>query len=136
MKLTLFVATLVSVSLASCSTEEPCGCVPPPHLEAGESCGAASCDEAPPACLEGGVPVIDASGCYTGACKPAWVCDVPPPCDVLKTEAECTERAECAPVYGGLNCRDPQGNTCDASGEASTCSCEAFVFARCDQAAS
>lgn len=151
MKLNLLIATLVSVSLAGCfansssDDNDPCTgmaspdglrCSPPPNpLPANTTCAGASCDVPPPSCPEGEVPLVDETGCYTGECIPFRSCDVAPPCNTLNTEALCSERAECEAVYGGINCRDPQGNACDANGDASTCTCEAFVFARCALAA-
>ena len=143
MKLTLLVATLVSVSLAGCfansdesscpseTAEEGCGFNPPLPLPADTTCASATCDVPPPACPEGEVPLVDDTSCYTGECISIASCDVAPPCNTLNTEALCSERQECEAVYGGINCRDPQGNACDANGDASSCTCEAFVFARC-----
>ena len=68
-------------------------------------------------------------------CIAAESCDVAPACNLLNSETQCLDREECDATYGGINCRDPQGNACDASGDASTCTCEAFVFARCGLAA-
>jgi len=105
---------------------------PPSTLPANTTCGEATCDQVPPACSATQVPLVDqADGCYTGACVEAASCDVAPACDLLNTEAQCGERVDCEAVFGGLNCRDPQGNACDANGQASSCTCESFVFARC-----
>lgn len=47
----------------------------------------------------------------------------PPPaaCDTLTTEASCTARTDCVPIYQGYNC------TCDSSG----CTCQTEVFEKC-----
>ncbi len=148
MKLSLFIATLVSVSLAGCfansegpscpseTAEEGCGLQPPQPLPANVTCASATCESPSPICPAGEVPVIDTTdGCYTGDCIAAESCDVAPACNLLNSETQCLDREECDATYGGINCRDPQGNACDANGDASTCTCEAFVFARCDQAA-
>lgn len=53
-------------------------------------------------------------------------------CGVLD-EAACEASEACMPVYTGINCTDPEGNTC--TGNDSNCTCESFEFATCvDQA--
>jgi hypothetical protein len=57
-------------------------------------------------------------------------CVAPPPaCSALTTEAVCTTRADCSPVYGGMNCSNDMGTSCQ-SGEAN-CTCASYSFAAC-----
>jgi len=45
-------------------------------------------------------------------------------------EDSCKAHESCMPVYTGINCTDPEGNTC--TGNDSNCTCESFVFADCE----
>lgn len=45
---------------------------------ASDACGVVGCDAPPPLCADDQVPEV-ASGCWTGACIPAWVCRPVPP---------------------------------------------------------
>jgi hypothetical protein len=57
-------------------------------------------------------------------------CVAPPPaCSALTTEAACTGRADCSPVYGGIDCSNDLGTPC-VSGEAN-CTCASYGFAAC-----
>jgi hypothetical protein len=57
-------------------------------------------------------------------------CATPPPaCTALTTEATCSARADCQPVYAGLECVDAQGGECQ-DGDTS-CTCARFEFAAC-----
>jgi hypothetical protein len=57
-------------------------------------------------------------------------CTQPPPaCSALTTEAACVARANCIPIYGGMNCTNNLGNACH-SGEAN-CTCATYSFAAC-----
>jgi len=93
------------------------------------------------------------TSCVTGSCQPcaAGVCacqrdddcsasqvcnhDVgacatpPPTCAALTTEAACSARADCAPIYGGMSCTNTVGSPCH-SGEAN-CTCATYDFAAC-----
>ncbi len=53
-------------------------------------------------------------------------------CPTLEEDA-CQADATCQPVYTGINCTDPQGNTC--TGGESNCTCESFEFAGCEDKA-
>jgi hypothetical protein len=60
----------------------------------------------------------------------AGTCAAPPPaCTALTTEAACTARADCSPVYGGMSCTNDVGSVCQ-SGEAN-CTCATYSFAAC-----
>lgn len=50
-------------------------------------------------------------------------------CADLIDEVQCAERADCVPVYEGINCDDPTGASCSAN--AANCTCESFVFDFC-----
>lgn len=57
-------------------------------------------------------------------------CATPPPeCTALTTEASCSARADCQPVYAGLECVDAQGGECQ-DGD-TNCTCARFEFAAC-----
>lgn len=123
----LFLASIITMA-AACADHED---APPSELPAGSTCGPAYCEAPPPTCPALQVPVV-VDDCYTGACTDLDACDVEPPCGVLNAEPQCDARAECASVYGGVNCRDPQGALCSAAG--ANCTCEAFVFTGCSPA--
>lgn len=137
MKTAAILFSLACATLTGCfANSEECSdnadCIAPPAatLPEGGSCASASiCDIVPPQCPDYEVPII-VDSCYTGDCIAVSACDVAPICDVLNTEDQCEARAECESVYGGINCRDPEGNVC-TSGSGSNCTCESFVFARC-----
>ena len=80
-----------------------------------------TCDLAAPACPTGSMPGVSSGGCYTGYCIPQSDCEVEA-CERLTTEAACTGRADCSPLYTGTDC------TCDSSG----CTCETLTFERCE----
>jgi hypothetical protein len=63
------------------------------------------------------------NGCYSGYCIPTTSCEVAA-CETLTTDAACTARTDCAPIYAGTNC------TCTATG----CTCATLTFARCESA--
>ena len=104
----------------SCTSDEQCleGCI---------------CDEASGQCVETGFCQRDRD------CPDGLRCDLsrntctdaPPPlaCGDITDENACFARTDCAPVYRGINCRDPNGNLC--SGEDANCMCERFVFSEC-----
>lgn len=98
-------------------------------------------------------------GCYcdpqTGLCAPSSVCaadpecgdgftcdealascvpgeDPPPACQELASEAACSARSDCRPVYAGVDCSCGAGCECKA-GEAG-CVCKSFEFFRCEAA--
>lgn len=56
----------------------------------------------------------------------------PPTCEDYATEADCAADQACAPVYSGINCTTPDGDVCGGSDAGSNCTCESFVFARCE----
>jgi hypothetical protein len=74
-----------------------------------------------PECPEGSVPgVID--GCWSGYCIPEEQCEAPPACEQIAEEAACVERADCAPIYEGIDC------SCDGNGN---CTCTDWEFQSC-----
>lgn len=50
-------------------------------------------------------------------------------CAELETEAQCAERADCIPVYGGVNCSC--GADCECQGGEPGCICESFEYVVC-----
>jgi len=53
-------------------------------------------------------------------------------CGELKTEAACTHRSDCTPVYAGINCSC--GQDCECKGGEPGCVCESFDFFVCQTA--
>jgi hypothetical protein len=70
-------------------------------------------------------------------CPASQICDhnagrctePPPACTSLTTETDCSARADCAPIYGGMSCTNSAGSPCH-SGEAN-CTCATYSFAAC-----
>jgi hypothetical protein len=74
-------------------------------------------------------------------CKPGRNCDpdtaqcLPADeetCGELKTEAACTHRSDCTPIYAGTNCSC--GQDCECHGGEPGCVCESFEFFVCQAA--
>jgi hypothetical protein len=53
-------------------------------------------------------------------------------CGELETEAACSERADCVPIYGGTNCSC--GADCECQGGEPGCICESFEYFVCQPA--
>ena len=95
---------------------------------AGSACVAGSCQ----ACSNGicecqrddDCPANQICDHTVGSCT-----EPPPPCTALVTEATCTARADCTPIYGGMSCTNNAGDVCQ-SGEAN-CTCATYSFAAC-----
>lgn len=81
--------------------------------------GETLCPTLPPDCPENTVPGIG-DGCWTGYCIPVSECEALPACSAQAEDA-CVGRADCEPVYEGIDC------TC--VGE--DCTCADWVFATC-----
>lgn len=97
--------------------------------QGGGTCGGeVICNEVRPNCEADSVPIVEA-GCWTGACQPIALCDVPPVCDRINTEASCLARSECNAVYSGQNCRRTDGTACRAGDTG--CTCESYTFSAC-----
>lgn len=86
------------------------------------------CDTLPPQCPAGSAPAIQ-DGCYTGECIALEDCDVTPPCQYINDEAACLAEDSCSAQYTGINCTDPNGNSCTEGG--ANCTCESFAFDEC-----
>ncbi len=78
-----------------------------------------ACIDETPLCPLGTVPGVR-DGCYTGYCIPDSLCEEPSSCEEA-SEFECVTRAECDPVYEGINC------TCDGD----ECVCEEWLYESC-----
>ena len=89
-----------------------------------------TCDEAPPVCPEGSNPGI-VNGCYNGECIADADCPDGPPiyCPDHLDETTCLADDRCDAVYRGINCTDPDGNSCTTPG--ANCTCERFKFDEC-----
>jgi hypothetical protein len=83
------------------------------------TCGAPACLTPAPGCPDGTTPGV-ANGCYTNYCIPTSAC-APAACATLTTEAACTARSDCDPIYVGSNC------TCDKNG----CTCQTETYQHC-----
>lgn len=80
-----------------------------------------TCSSAPPACPSGTLPGV-INGCWSGYCIPTASCEQPA-CETLPSEAACTARADCTPVYTGTDC------TCTMTGG---CTCATETYAKCE----
>lgn len=79
------------------------------------------CDVVQPTCPEGELPGV-LNHCYTGYCVPVAECPDPPPaCEAIWDENACLARADCEPVYQGIDC------VCGPDG----CVCQDYVFQYC-----
>jgi hypothetical protein len=74
-------------------------------------------------------------------CEPGFNCDLEQQqclpadeetCAELKTEAACTHRSDCTPIYAGTNCSC--GQDCECKGGEPGCVCESFAFFVCEAA--
>jgi hypothetical protein len=86
----------------------------------GECYAFVACDANGPSCPAGTTPGI-ANACYTGYCIPTSDCGFQA-CAALTTEASCSARSDCNPVYSGMDC------TCNANG----CTCATTTFDHCE----
>jgi hypothetical protein len=67
-------------------------------------------------------------------CPMGYICSadgrcVLPACGDIHTEAACLARADCIPIYAGMDCTDPQGRMCVAGDV--NCTCATYSFAVC-----
>jgi hypothetical protein len=71
-------------------------------------------------------------------CDPGFNCDLDAhecvasdaeTCGELDTEAACTNRRDCVPTYGGIDCSC--GQDCECKGGEPGCICESFEFFAC-----
>jgi hypothetical protein len=62
------------------------------------------------------------NGCWSGYCIPTYSCEIAA-CETLSSEAACSARGDCTPVYLGTDC------TCTMSGG---CTCTTETYERCE----
>jgi hypothetical protein len=98
------------------------------------SCNAPlTCNENPPSCPQGYVPLIatqgDRAGCYNGECNPIGWCDVSPACKAYQHEPDCLAVNACDASYTGIGCQGPGGTPCQAGQPG--CICQEYRFASC-----
>ena len=94
----------------------------------GTSCVTGSCQ----ACAEGVCACQRDDDCSASQiCNhDMGACTAPPPmCTALATEAACSARVDCTPIYGGMSCTNTVGSPCH-SGEAN-CTCATYSFGAC-----
>ncbi len=107
--------------------DAPGGCTTDAQCGPGEYCagGEGACRQATPCTGE--------SDCAPGFnCDPAKSACFPasaPTCGELGTEAECAARADCLPIYAGIECSC--GADCTCQGGEPGCVCQSFEFFRC-----
>jgi hypothetical protein len=89
--------------------------------EPGKCYEQALCDSIPPTCPDGTIAGVK-DGCWTGYCIPVADCEPAPSCAATPTEEGCIARADCAPIYEGVDC------TCDPNGN---CTCNDWVYQEC-----
>jgi hypothetical protein len=89
-----------------------------PH-DPGLCYGTATCASAPPQCPSGTLPGIT-NGCWSGYCIPTANCEIPA-CETLTSESACTSRADCTPVYAGMDCTCYPGY----------CECNTLTYEHC-----
>jgi hypothetical protein len=101
-------------------------CVPCDEESCGSCVGEIECTTPPPLCPEDAQPAIGEDGCYTGGCVTDATCAAAA-CAILD-ELACDASPDCSPVYGGVNCSNPDGQPCGGGG---ACTCESYVFVDC-----
>lgn len=89
--------------------------------EEGACAASAECED-DDACDEGFICDADLASCIPGERT----------CEELDTELACSERADCEPVYAGVDCSC--GPDCTCIGGEPGCVCESFEFFTCDPA--
>ena len=114
---------------SSCVPDEDPG---PTTCEDNEGCPAGQiCDPDTGTCTDSGECGPD------GSCPDGQTCDdrntcVPNPpvtCDSYTDEESCLADEACDAVYRGINCTDPNGESCTST--EANCTCERFVFHEC-----
>jgi len=98
-----------------------CAAEPGNNSDPGTCYDPVTCDETPPDCPPNTIPGVK-DGCYTGFCIPVDQCEGTPACSEIVAEMACIGRADCTPLYEGVDC------SCDANG----CTCSDWVFQSCD----
>jgi len=123
-------------SFPDCGGNVPTACYGhcvPDDIDKGTCVGMVACDSIPPKCPADSVPGI-LNGCWSGYCIPLSECETTATCDEVTNEFSCISRADCSPIYEGINC------TCDGDGTGGDgesfvpCTCESWEFKSCDSA--
>ncbi len=96
------------VPLADCGPHDP------------GTCDGAVCATPPPQCPANTVAGVK-NGCWSGYCIPSDTCPVVA-CETLTSEASCSARSDCSPVYLGDDCTCYPGY----------CECNLLTYERCD----
>jgi hypothetical protein len=109
----------------ACKGAVPCddrcyGYCVPGEVEAGNCYDIVMCNSLPPECPDNTLPGI-VDGCWSGYCIALAECEAAPACADLSSEAMCVARAECVPIYMGIDC------TCDDNG----CVCNELLYKEC-----
>ena len=88
----------------------------------------------------GAAPAVEPTACDSeDDCEPGFNCAFDAQqcqpadeetCGELDTEAACTHRSDCTPVYAGTNCSC--GQDCECRGGEPGCVCESFGFFGCE----
>lgn len=98
-----------------------------------------TCNERPPSCPVGEVPLV-LDGCYTTLCRAIAQCEGAPACEAIQHFEDCAPRADpagsndCQVVATGTNCTTPGGGLCQPGD--TNCTCQNFQFHSCATKAS
>jgi hypothetical protein len=96
-----------------------------------EACSAGKCSatNTPPSCtVDSDCPSGSQCDASSGHCVAS-----PTTCADLANEATCSARADCMPIYAGVDCSC--GPDCTCQGGEPGCVCQSFEFFRCEDAA-
>lgn len=112
-------------------------CTEAPTCDVSDDCDAGfSCDPRN-TCVFTGTCSAEAPACDAGPglyCNEArGTCEANDPssvaCEAIIDPGQCDDRADCAPVYAGIDCRTPDGTSCTS--DAANCTCDSFVYDFC-----
>ena len=98
---------------------------------AGTCGGEATCNQLPPTCQPGDVPLLGADGCWNGECEAASQCAVAPSCSHIKDADTCSAETGCHQVVNGVNCTKTDGSGAACQNGDANCTCQSYTFASC-----